>query len=220
MRRIIACRSIKPEMDQLVQPEAPFHIRYMPQNLHRYPHKLKEFLQKAIDQTDSGYDQVVLGYGLCSNGIVGLKAPEQGLYIPHVHDCIALYLGSRQAYQKIFHQHPGTYHLTPSWINNQTDPLGLMENEYTQRVGAEMAEETMRTEIRNYSHISFVNTNAPNSDKYRRRARENARYFNKEFIEYQGSDAFFRKILYGPHQNPDFIYIQPGNIVKQKDFLK
>lgn len=220
MKRIIACKSIKPELEKLGGDDPMLSIRYMPQNLHRLPHKLSEVLQLAIDQTDASMEQVVLGYGLCSNGIVGIRAPRQGLYIPHVHDCITFYLGSREAYQKVFSKRPGTYHLTRSWIDNQTDPLGLMKNEYTRRVGSEMAEEAIRTEIRNYRYISYVDTGGSENEMYRERARENAAYFDKEFIEYKGTDTFFRKILFGPYHKPDFIYISPGDIVKQKDFLK
>jgi len=221
MRKIIACGSIKPELDRLAEKyPGQVGVEYLPQNLHRRPDKLREVLQKAIDATSDHFHQVVLGYGLCSNGVTGLKAPRQGLYIPRVHDCIAFYLGSRRAYQRIFSDKPGTYHLTRSWIDNQTDPLGLMENEYTERVGAGCAEETIRTEIRNYRYISYVDTCTGDTEKYRDRARKNAEFFGKEFIEYKGSDRYFSKILDGPYESPDFIYISPGDIVEQKEFLK
>lgn len=220
MKKIIACGSISPELERLREGHPEVDIQYLPQNLHRAPDKMTTYIQKALDELTGNYEKVVLGYGLCSNGIVGVKAPDQGLYIPRVHDCIALYLGGRQAYEKIFKKHPGTYHLTKSWIVNKTDPLGLVENEYTQRVGREMAEEAMEREIRNYEYISFVNTYTDDTDKYRARARENAEHFHKKFIEYKGSDEYFRKILFGPYESPDFIYITPHNEVKQKDFLK
>ena len=220
MKKIIACGSIKPELERLSEGHSEVDIRYLPQNLHRAPDKMNTFIQRAIDEVTGDYDTVVLGYGLCSNGIVGVKAPEQGLYIPRVHDCITLYLGSREAYQKIFRKHPGTYHLTKSWIENEKDPLGLVENEYTRRVGREMAEEAMQTEIRNYEYISFVNTSSDEADKYRERARKNAEHFRKKFIEYSGSDDYFSKILFGPYDSGDFIYIPPHNEVKQKEFLK
>lgn len=220
MKKIIACGSISPELERLREGHPEVDIQYLPQNLHRAPDKMKTHIQEALDKLSGDYETVILGYGLCSNGIVGLKAPEQGLYIPRIHDCIALYLGSREAYHRIFKQHPGTYHLTKSWILNKTDPLGLVENEYTERVGREMAEEAMQMEIKNYEYISFVNTLADNADKYRERARKNAEHFNKKFIEYKGSDDYFRKILFGPYENKDFIYISPHNEVKQKEFLK
>ena len=220
MRKIIACGSIKPELERLRKGHEDLEVQYLPQNLHRDPEKMTGRIQQALDKIAETFEKVILGYGLCSNGVVGLKAPAHGLYIPRVHDCIALYLGSRQAYYEIFSKHPGTYHLTTSWIRNRKDPLGLVEHEYTRRVGREMAEETMQMEIKNYDYISFVNTNTDNAERFRDRARQNAAHFNKQFIEYNGSDQYFKKILFGPYEVSDFIYITPNEIVKQKEFLK
>lgn len=220
MNIIIACGSIRPELEKAKGAEDSVRIITLPQNLHRAPHKMSGVIQKALDQVTGEADKVILGYGLCSNGIVGVEAPSQGLYIPRAHDCITFYLGSRQRYHEIFSKHPGTYHLTRSWIENKTDPLGLLENEYTRRVGREMAEETIQTEIRNYEYISFVDTGTGDSEKYREQAKRNAEYFNKKYIEYPGSDDYFRKMIFGPYDTSDFIYIKPYQEVKQSEFLK
>ncbi len=221
MKTIIACGAIKPELEHVKMDAEDIRIIYLPQNLHRSPDKLKKKLQDAIDQIKSDDGKVILGFGLCSNAVVGVKASSQGLIIPRVHDCIAFYLGNREKYRKIFNRHPGTYYLTKSWIRNKKDPLGLMENEYTQRVGPEMAEEAMRKEIENYKYISFINTAGPNNhvEKLRARARENADFFNKKFIEYKANDDFFRKIVFGPYDNHEFIYIKPNETITQKQFL-
>lgn len=218
---IIACGGLKPELESLRKEQNDVTVRYLKQNYHRAPDKLNIALQETLKEVPEDEDlKVVLGYGLCSNGVVGLTAPAQGLYIPRVHDCIALYLGSRETYNKEFRESPGTYYLTPAWINNRTDPLGLMEHEYTKRVGRELAEETMQDEIRNYKRISFIHTTGTDSPSYVERAQENARFFNKEFNEFERNDKYFRRILFGPYEAPDFIYIEPGEKVKQTDFLK
>ena len=46
---------------------------------------------------ESKYEAILLGYGLCSNGLVGLTARSIPLVIP-VHDCITLFLGSKEQY--------------------------------------------------------------------------------------------------------------------------
>lgn len=221
MRIVIACGGIKEELEHLRKEageDAPA-VQYLRQDFHRAPDKLHEELQKTLDQLPSEYNQVVLGYGLCSNATAGLKAPAQGLYIPRVHDCISFYLGSREKYREEFKKNPGTYYLTSTWINNQKDPLGSMRNEYTERVGPEMAREAMEYEIRNYSRISFIET--PNTaPRYLEKAKENADFFNKELVVYKSNDTYFRKILFGPYEAPDFVYIAPNNEVKQQDFLK
>ena len=220
MRTIIACGSIKPELEHFNIDTDTVKLNFLAQNLHRKPETMPAVIQKAIDRHSPGNDEIVLGYGLCSNGVVGVKAPEQGVYIPKVHDCISFYLGSGKKYTELFSQRPGTYYLTRSWLNNGMDPLGLVENEYTRRVGREMADITMETELKNYTHIAFVNTFDSDNEYYRNRAKKNAEYFNKKYIEYPVKEDFFKKILFGPYEKPDFIYIKPGEIVKQKTLLK
>jgi len=221
MNHIIACAGLKPEIELVRNGDEDIRVQYLRQNLHRAPDKLNKKLQGAIDEIPDNEDMtVVLGYGLCSNAVVGVRAPSQGMYIPRVHDCITLYLGNRETYKKEFNQKPGTYYLTSGWINNQTDPLGMMENEYTRRVGRELAEETIKEEIRNYSRISFIHTAGSKNPRYVERAKANATYFGKEFTEFKRDDTYFRKILYGPYEKPDFVYIEPHDKVKQIEFLK
>ncbi len=217
---VIACGSIQPELEMLKTEAPKTSVIYMDQNLHRSPDKMKVVLQEAIDKHASKTDRLVLGYGLCSNGVVGVKAPGQGLYIPKAHDCITLFMGSRDAYNNAFKKRPGTYYLTKSWIENEKDPLGLMENEYTQRVGAEDAEWSIKQELKNYSHIAFINTGAGDIHQYRKRALDNAKFFDLEYIEIDASNGFLMKILKGPYDEENFLYFKPGEKVTQEKFLK
>ncbi len=218
---IIACGSLNPELEIIASGLDDVQVIFLEQNLHRAPQNMKAEIQKELDRVtgDEHINEVILGYGLCSGGIVEVKAPVQGLFIPKVHDCIALMMGERNTYHSFFNKQPGTYHLTESWIENEKDPLGLLENEYTERVGREMAEYAIQEELKNYTHISFINTGMRNEEKYRKRARENAAYFKKEFIEIKGSGKYLRQLIHGPYDEPDFLYIKPGHIVQQKEFL-
>ena len=71
----------------------------MEQGLHNEPDKLRNEVQKALDKTTDiqgrPYDASLLGYGLCSNGIVGLSA-KIPIVVPRGHDCVTLLLGSKE----------------------------------------------------------------------------------------------------------------------------
>ena len=69
-------------------------------------------IQEQIDQVAEYASQIVLGYGLCSNGIVGVTARNQGLIVLRCHDCIKLFLGSPAVYSEAIKERPGTYYLT------------------------------------------------------------------------------------------------------------
>ena len=68
----------------------------------------------AVDE--SRYEAVLFGYGLCSNGLVGLTARNVPLVLPRAHDCITLFLGGKERYLEYFHAHPGVYFKTTGWI--------------------------------------------------------------------------------------------------------
>jgi hypothetical protein len=69
---------------------------FIEQHLHNTPDLMTIKLQDAIDKVDKSYDKILLGYGLCSNGVVGLKSETHEILIPKVDDCISLFLGSKK----------------------------------------------------------------------------------------------------------------------------
>jgi len=81
-------------------------------------------IQKKIDHYDNkGYDAILLGFALCSNGILGLKAGKTPLVIPRAHDCITLLIGDKEQYMEYFSENPGTYYLSSGWIERDAKNL-------------------------------------------------------------------------------------------------
>lgn len=221
-RVIIACRIVEHELEALRRQSGDNNIelRYLDQNLHRTPEKMPDLIQAEIDAVQDYAGLIVLGYGLCSNGIVGVTARKQNVCIPRVHDCIALLLGSRQAYFKAFNERAGTYYLTPGWVAEEKDPIGMVENEYGPKMGREMAEWGIREELKHYTHIVLIDTGTGDIEKLRKRAMANAEFLEKNYKEVKGSRAYFEKILFGPYDPKDFICLKPGQKAEQKPFMK
>jgi len=85
---------------------------------------MSKTLQAEIDHaSEEDYDAFILGYGLSSNGIIGIHPQKKRLIIPRIHDSISLILGSPESYHKQAKQHPGTYYLTPGWIEKGETPI-------------------------------------------------------------------------------------------------
>ena len=200
-------------------PESNIEIRYLDQGLHRQPHKMPSLIQDQIDQVAARAGQIVLGYGLCSNGITGVTANKPGLIVPRCHDCITLFLGSCSAYRVALKEQPGTYYVTAGWIREGQDPLSIIENDYTPRLGRKTAVWGMKEELKNYSHFVFINTGADNTAHLRQRTAENASFFNMEFKEIKGDLTFLEKLLYGPYSDEDFLFLKPGERIEQKMFM-
>lgn len=217
---IVACQVMEPEFEKLKRSCPHLETFYLDQNLHRTPNKMADLVQEKVDQASDKADRVVLGYGLCSNGIVGVTARQQGLIVPRCHDCIAFFLGSPKTYLEDFHSRPGSYYLTPGWIAERKDPLGIVEDEYVPRYGRETAEWAKREELKHYTHIVLVDTGAADIEPLREVALENARFFKMEYVEIEGKSAdFFKKLVKGPYDPEEFIQLEPGEKVTQEMFI-
>jgi hypothetical protein len=218
-RVVIACRVMEPELNQvLAEGGETVEILYLDQALHRTPSKLLDQLQEKIDQVAQRASRIVLGYGLCSNGVVGVTARQQGLLIPRCHDCIALFLGSPSRYQEVFRSKPGTYYLTPGWIAEKKDPLGILE-EYVPRYGRETAQWIIEEELKHYTHIALINTGVEEIAPLRARAKENAAVLKKQYEEIPGSLDYFRELLHGPYTEEKFIRLRLGEQFTQEMFF-
>src|SRR5262245_12311217 len=79
-------------------------------------------IQEAIDGVCGDFDAVLLGYGLCNNGLAGLCAHRVPLVVPRAHDCITLLLGSKERYLDYFEKNPGTYFKSTGWIEHEKNP--------------------------------------------------------------------------------------------------
>ena len=55
--------------------ENRFDIKLQEWGLHCRPDDLRSTLQAAIDAAGAGYDAILIGYGLCSNGVAGDSGP-------------------------------------------------------------------------------------------------------------------------------------------------
>jgi hypothetical protein len=220
-RAIITCSVFQPEMESLRQADREdVRILYLEQDMHRTPHLLPEVLQEEVNRASQWAEQIVLGYGLCSNGIVGVTAPRQGLAVTKAHDCVALFLGSIEEYNRLSRDCPGSYYLTQGWIERDKDPLGMLEREYVPRMGREIAEWGMREELKHYSRFVFINTGTGDTEALRARARANADFFGLELVEVCSDTCYLDKILHGPYDGQSFYLLNSGEQIQQRWFLR
>lgn len=218
-RVIVACQVMEPELEHCRRAEDGVEILYLEQGLHRTPKKLPDLIQERIDGAAPAATAVVLGYGLCSNGLVGVTARSRALIAPRCHDCIALFLGSPERYQEVFASHPGTYYLTPGWVKENKDPLGTYEVEYLPKYGKEVALWAIRESLKNYTHIALIDSGMPGMDALWQRALENADFLGMEAIRIAGNLTYFERLLRGPYGEGDFLRLQPGEQITQGMFF-
>jgi hypothetical protein len=184
--------------------------------LHADPSSLRRALQKAIDRAAQSAETIVLGYGLCSMAVVGLRANGCTLVVPRVDDCIAICLGSQQAYREQFKHEPGTYYLTRGWIEVGDSPFSEHER-LVEAFGAQKAERVMRRMLKNYTRLAFIDTGQGDGAGYRRYSQSMAERFGLRYAEITGSRRLIQKMLRGP-VDEEFVVARPGETISYIDF--
>jgi len=214
-RRVIACATVIEEMLPFLPADVPHEV--LDFGLHLNPAELKRVLQEKIDEASKNADVLLLGYGLCSMAVVGLKATTATLVIPRTDDCIAIFLGSCSAYKEQAKKEPGTYYLTKGWIEVGDTPFEEHKL-LIEKFGEEKAERMTRLMLKNYKRLAFINTGVYEIERYQEYARKTAEKFNLRFEEIDGSPALVKKMVLGPWDS-EFMVVSPGETVTYQDFV-
>jgi hypothetical protein len=212
---VMACATVIEEMQSFL-PEGMEH-QVFDFGLHVNPDKLRETLQQAVDEVSGKYETIILGYGLCSQAIVGIKANGAKLVVPKVDDCIAIFLGSRKAYNSQTKAEPGTYYLTKGWIEVGDTPFSEYD-QTVERYGKERADRIYTLMMGNYERLALINTGQYELEKYRNYTQQTADKFNLRFEEIEGSDSMVKKMIFGPWDD-EFVVINPGETFSMDQFF-
>ena len=213
--RIIACKTVIEEIGELVPPGVETYP--VESGLHLNPDKLRAALQAMIDEMSGDTDTIILAYGLCSMGVVGLRAAESALVVPRQEDCVSMFLGSRKEYKRVLDEEPGTYFLSKGWINagiTLLEDLRGMEERY----GKERARRIMKRMIQHYTRLAFIDMGYEDQDDYRSYAQRVADELGLRYEEIMGTPALLERICKGPWDEDEFIVVPPGRAIRLEDF--
>ncbi len=188
----------------------------VPMGLHELGVDMRSHLQERIDAADGGgYDAILLGYALCGRGTEGLRAGKTQLVLPRVHDCIGLLMGSHQAYQAYFEDHPGVYYRSPGWIEFQNggmrlepafasrkSPMGEQHSleelvaKYGEENGAYLFEQ-FNAFRKHYSGLTYISSGVASDECSRAKARAEAEKEGWAFDEVKGSLSLLERLVNG-----------------------
>jgi hypothetical protein len=217
MSHLIACEVFRDEIEAVAPSDLP--RTYLEQGLHTTPGKMPGAIQQAIDALPAGTGEILLGYGLCSNGVVGVVSRTDPLVIPLVHDCIALLLGSRERYAAETAACVGTYYITPGWVKYGETVLSAYRGEYMGKYGEEVALSLAKEMLASYKRVALIDHGLGDMDLARDHAREFGRLFDLRYEEIPGSLDYLRRLVQGPRDGADFIRLEPGRAIEAAPFL-
>ena len=212
--KIIACQVVIEEMLPLLPQGVDCEI--LDFGLHVNPEKLKKTLQEKIDASREEEGTILLGYGLCSRAVVGLRSEICSLVVPRVDDCISIFLGSRNAYLRQMKAEPGTYYLTKGWIEAGDNLFGS-NHQMVERYGPEQAERLIKRMLQNYTRLVFINTGKYQVEHYREYSKQMASRYDLRFEEITGSPTLVAEMINGPWDG-DFVVVPPGHAISYEDF--
>ncbi len=227
---VIACGVLSTDLRCLThQLGTGVSLEFLPGGLHTRPGELRERLQERIDRVSSHFrgERIVVGYGVCGLGTVGLHARNVPLAIPRVNDCIALFLGSDEVYRQQFARFPGTYYVSAGWIEEKAQPQHdeapiqcgpdcFTLRQLIERYGDENAE-AIRSFLtswqQNYQRAAYIDTGVSGPrERYAELAQAMAEEFGWKYEELRGSHDLLLKLVTARQSTDDILLVPPHHV--------
>jgi hypothetical protein len=193
--------------------------RWFEIGLHDRSDELRTTLQENLDALDArtDIDSIILAYGLCGRGTVGLRSRHHKLVIPRAHDCITVFMGSKKAYADHQRRCPSCYYYTPGWNRARRVPgpekLELLRADFSSRFDPDDVEFLMESENEQMAqhdtatYLELGTADAKTEEDY---ARSCATWLGWKFEHIPGDPTLLRDLLSGNWDDGRFQIIEPG----------
>lgn len=183
-------------------------------------------MQAAVDRVkEEEYDAILLGYGLCNNGLHGLVAHGLPLIVPRAHDCITLFLGSKERYLEYFHANPGVFFKTTGWIERGTASGELSQLSIQQRNGmnssfeelvekygednAKFLWEELCQHSKHYGQFTYIEMGVADERPFQEQTKKEAEKRGWKYESIQGDLGIIQRLVNGDWRDAEVLVVPP-----------
>ena len=225
-RALLACDVFTTEIAKLRDETAATigPVVWLEMGLHDHPDELRAAIQSALAtlEEEPATETILLAYGLCGNGLLGVRAGRCQLVLPRAHDCISVFLGSPAAHEAVLKAEPGTYFYSPGWIRGRRVP-GPDREAYLRACYAprypddpEVVDDLIEADREIFAQhgcAAYVDlTNDSDAESY---CQDCARHLGWKYRRLPGDPTLLRDLLTGPWDAARFLVVPPGHAVAQ-----
>lgn len=212
---VIGCPTIRDEVEAAEKEvRSGYDFYWLGKNLHDFPQLLNKAIQEILDGL-TGYDKVLLTFGICGNALLGLRTNSFSLIAPRIDDCISMMLGSFSRRKAIVEEHQCLF-LTRGWLENERG----MWDEYTHTIdkfGEEDAKGIFSMMYHDYKALHVLDTGAYDVERVLPKVKRLASCFEMTYDILPAGIERLTALLRGPWDEIHYIIVPPGSILEAKD---
>ena len=193
---------------------------------------LRQIIQGRIDATEScgkKYDAILLLFGLCGNGTVGIEARSTPLVMPRAHDCCTILLGSRAKFVENFGSNPSTpfsscgylergeYFLRTADDGTSSVETGDALQAYIKQYGEEDGRyiwAEMHPQHAGNQEAVFIELPQTKALGHAERFREKALASGKKVRQLNGDIRLIESLIHGNWDEEEFLVVPPGKTIQ------
>lgn len=211
---ILACQTMKDELQLVMQQlGVTYPVVYLESGLHNSPELLREKVQEQVNTLKA--KTIMMVFGCCGKGLVGIKANKAKLIIPRIDDCVTLLLGSTENRRRISGE-SSTYFITKGWLDPQGNIMWSYL-EWVERYGEQKALRITKKMLAHYTKFMIINTGAYKIESILPSIQDFCERFDMCYEVTTGSLRLLYRLLIGPWDS-EFIIVQPGQEIYANDF--
>lgn len=212
---LIGCGIIKTELEQLLENNKDIDVIWMSEDLHDHPDKLRDELQKAIDAA-SGYDEILLSFGLCGNALVGITATHCDIIYPKTDDCISALLCDNC---RMPHLRKDSVFVSRGWLSTKNN-FKTSHEKTIAKYGEKRAEMIYKMMYEHYKNVIYMKTENEIEEELAKTARNMAQTLKLDLSIEPATTRIYEKLLNCEADDIEIKRLKKGQSIQFNDFIK